>query len=356
VGLLAMAAILVGGRVVAAADEGTYQQTNLVSDQSGVAALQDASLVNAWGLVSSSTSPFWVSDNGTGLSTLYTGAGAKVPLTVTVPPPAGSPAGTTSAPTGDVFNGISNEFVVSNGTTSGASVFMFATEDGTISGWNPGVDRTHAILAVDNSGSAAVYKGLAIATSSAGDHLYATNFRQARIDVFNTSFGPVTMPAGAFSDPMIPAGYAPFGIRNIGGLLYVTYAMQDAARHDDVAGVSHGFIDVYTPDGALVQRFARHGLLNSPWGLAMAPANFGQFSGDLLVGNFGDGHINAYTPSGELLGPLHGVDGRRLTIDGLWALSFGNGAAAGPTNTLFFTAGPDGETHGLFGTLTVATP
>jgi uncharacterized protein (TIGR03118 family) len=354
--LLAIAAILIGGRVVAAAEEGTYQQTKLVSDQPGVAATTDPNLVNSWGLVSSATSPWWVADNGTGLATLYNGAGAIVPLVVSVPPPAGSPAGTTAAPTGDVFNGNSSEFIVAKGTTSGGSVFMFATEDGTISGWNPGVDRAHAILAVDNSGSAAVYKGLAIATSSSGDHLYATDFRHAKIAVFDTGFKNVTPPAPAFTDPMIPAGYAPFGIRVIGGLLYVTYAMQDAAMHDDVAGVGHGFIDVYTLDGTLVQRFARHGLLNSPWGMALAPSDFGQFSGDLLVGNFGDGHIDAYTPSGELLGPLHGVDGRRLTIDGLWALSFGNGAAAGPTNTLFFTAGPDSETHGLFGTLTVATP
>lgn len=350
--LLMVAVVLIAGRTHAAAAAGQYQQTNLVSDQAGVATLRDPGLVNAWGLVSSSTSPWWVSDNGTGLSTLYsdTAAGvAKVPITVTVPPPAGSP-GSTAAPTGVVFNGNQTGFPVP-GTTS-ASRFIFDTEDGTISAWAGG---SAATLAVDNSGSGAVYKGLAMATSAAGDRLYATNFRAARVDVFNSGFAPVTLPAGAFSDPRIPAGYAPFGIRNIGGLLFVTYAAQDAARHDDVAGAGHGFIDVFSPDGMLLQRLARHGLLNSPWGMAVAPAGFGAFSGDLLVGNFGDGHVDAYhLPDGELLGPLQGADHQRITIDGLWALSFGNGASAGPTNTLFFTAGPDSETHGLFGTLTPA--
>lgn len=346
-GLLAIAAILVGSRTVAAADEGLYQQTNLVSDQAGVANLQDPDLVNAWGLVSSSTSPWWVADNGTGLATLYDGAGAKQGLVVTVPPPAGTPSAT-AAPTGVVFNGSPTEFPVPG--TATASRFIFDTEDGTISAWASGAAAT---LAVDNSTSGAVYKGLAIATSSAGDRLYATNFRAARVDVFDTAFAPVTLPAGAFSDPRIPAGYAPFGIRNLGGLLFVTYAKQDAARHDDVAGPGHGFIDVFNADGMLLQRFARHGLLNSPWGMAVAPAGFGAFGGDLLVGNFGDGHVDAYRlPDGELMGPLQGANHRRLTIDGLWALSFGNGASAGPATTLFFTAGPDSEAHGLFGTLT----
>lgn len=342
VGLLATAALLVGSRTVASADEGRYQQTDLVSDQAGVAATQDTDLVNAWGLVAGPTTPWWVADNGTGLSTLYNAAGQKQGLVVTVPPPAG---GTTSAPTGLVFNGNPNEFA--------GSRFIFDTEDGTVSAFN---GTPAAVLKVDNSGLGTVYKGLAIATSSSGDHLYATDFRHARIDVFDSSFMPVMLPAGAFSDPMIPRGFAPFGIRNLDGKLFVTYAMQDAAMHDDVAGVGHGFVDVYSPDGMLIQRFARHGLLNSPWGMAVAPVGFGEFSGDLLVGNFGDGHIDAYSlPGGELLGPLRGVDHRPLTIDGLWALSFGNGAPAnGPTTTLFFTAGPDGETHGLFGTLTPA--
>lgn len=357
VGLFVIAAVLVGGRAVASAAPAGYQQTNLVSDQPGVAAATDPQLVNAWGLVGGAT-PWWVADNATGLSTLYNGAGTKQGLVVTVPPPAGSPAGTLSAPTGVVFNSSSSEFMVTGPGGSGPAKFIFDTEDGTISGWNPTANPTVAILEVPPPPAAptAVYKGLAIATSSAGDRLYATDFRNAKIDVFDTSFAPVSLPMGAFTDPMIPAGYAPFGIRNIGGMLFVTYAKQDAARHDDVAGVSHGFIDVYTPDGMLVQRFARHGLLNSPWGMAVAPSDFGKFSGDLLVGNFGDGHINAYSMSGELLGPLQGTSGRRLTIDGLWALSFGAGNAnSGPTNSLFFTAGPDGETHGLFGTVTATS-
>lgn len=335
---------------------GFYKQTNLVSDQPGVARVTDPNLVNAWGIVHSPTSPFWISDNGKGVSTLYNGAGMRfplnAPLVVTIPPPKGSPAGTTAAPTGVVFNGTAG-FVVTKGAVSAASLFLFATEDGTISGWNPAVDLTHAILAADKSKASpsAVYKGLAIGSNHQGTFLYATNFRAGTIDVFNAGFGPVKL-AGSFTDQHLPPGYAPFGIANLNDKLYVTYALQDAQKHDDVAGPGHGFVDVFDTDGHLLRRLVTQGWLNSPWGLAIAPSNFGRFSNDLLVGNFGDGRINAFNPwTGDFLGQLRDVNNKPITIDGLWGLEFGNGANAGPTTTLFFTAGPNGEKNGLFGSL-----
>ncbi|TMD64731.1 MAG: TIGR03118 family protein, partial [Chloroflexi bacterium] len=330
-----------------------YQQTNLVSDLDGVAKFKDAHLVNPWGLVHGPATPWWISDNGAGVSTLYDGNGNAFPspptgpLVVTVPPPRGAPAGTLAAPTGVVFNGTTG-FVVSKGGKSGAARFIFSTEDGTISGWNPAVDPTNAILAVDRSavGAGAVYKGLAIGSNEDGTFLYATNFRFGNIEMFDANFHLVR----SFTDHDLPNGYAPFGIQNIGGNLYVTFALQDAAKHDDVAGQGHGFVDVFDTSGHLIRRLVSHGQLNSPWGLALAPANFGRFSNDLLVGNFGNGRINAYDPkTGERLGQLKSQAGDPIVIDGLWALEFGNDATAGPSNVLFFTAGIDGEMHGLFG-------
>ncbi len=219
---------------------------------------------------------------------------------------------------------------------------------------------TQAVVGVDNSAGGAVYKGLAIASTAAGDRLYAANFHAGTVDVFDAGFHPVL---GGFTDADLPPGYAPFGIRLLGGTIYVTYALQDAAKHDDVAGEGHGFVNAFDTEGHLLRRVASRGRLNSPWGLALAPADFGAVSGGLLVGNFGDGHINAFDPrrfrgNGELRqqGQLHAADGRPIAIDGLWALAFGNGAAAGPTNALFFTAGPFGEQHGLFGKLVVTSP
>jgi len=331
-----------------------YEQHNLVSDGAVPADLVDAALVNAWGLVASATSPWWIADNGADLSTLYNGnTGAKIGLTVSVP----------GAPTGIVFNGGAG-FVVANGAAQGPARFIFASEDGSISGWNPAVPppptSTHAQVAVDNSASGAVYKGLAIAVTSVGDRLYATNFHAGTVDVFDASFHAVP---GGFTDPDLPAGYAPFGIRALGGVIYVTYALQDADKEDDVAGVGHGFVNAFDTDGHLLRRVASRGRLNSPWGLALAPADFGQFGGNLLVGNFGDGRINAFDlerfeGNGELQerGQLHAADGAPVAIDGLWALAFGNGAGAGPTNALFFTAGPFDEEHGLFGKLVVTSP
>ncbi len=343
---------------------GLYQQTNLVSDLPG-AKVQDSNLVNPWGLSHSSTSPWWISDNGTGVSTLYDGNGTPVnplspgasPLVVTIPPPAG---GTSSAPTGNVFNGTSG-FVVTEGGVSGPSRFIFATEDGTISGWNPTVDQTHAILAVDRSTVShggfvgAVYKGLAIA----GNSIYATNFRFGTVEMFNSSFNLVksfTDSKLANTCPLPNQCYAPFGIQNIGGNIYVTFAVQDAEHHDDVAGPAHGFVDVFDTSGNLLQRLILHGRLNSPWGLALAPADFGRFSNDLLVGNFGDGRINAYDlNTGEFLGQLRDQTNTPITIDDLWGLSFGNDGNAGKHNELFFTAGINDEADGLFGKITSAS-
>ena len=328
-----------------------YAQHNLVSDGAVPADLVDPNLVNAWGLVSSPTSPWWISDNGKGRSTLYrvnTGA-----ITIFTVPGA---MGEQSAPTGVVFNGGAG-FVVNNGAGTGPARFIFASEDGTISGFR-GVP---VVVAVDNSASGAVYKGVAIDNPTAGSFLYATNFHAGTVDVFDQDFNPVQIPA-AFTDSTLPAGYAPFGIQNIGGTIYVTYALQDADKHDDVRGEGHGFVNAFDTAGNLIRRVASKGQLNSPWGLALAPADFGFFSDDLLVGNFGNGHIHAFDPAklngrGEFQhrGPLHAADGPPIEIEGLWALAFGKGALAnGPTNTLFFTAGPFDEQHGLFGTLVVA--
>ena len=324
-----------------------YQQTNLVSDVPGLAQFTDPDLVNPWGLISSSSSPWWVSDNGTGLSTLYNGSGVKQGLIVTIATPPGDldPA----TPTGVVFNGNNTEFKLSTGATSGAR-FIFVTEDGTISGWNSG---THSILKVNNSGSA-VYKGVTIAQSGGVDHLYAANFFSGNVDVFDTSYMPVTtLPAGAFKDPNLPAGFAPFNVQNIGGDIFVAFAKQDDERKDEVAGRGLGYVDVFDGSGTLLQRFENVPWLNAPWGLALAPAGFGKSSGNLLVGMFGSGQIATFDlATGDFEGLLRNRHGKPIQIDGLWALRFGNGANAGPTTTLFFTAGIDDEQHGLFGTIT----
>src|SRR2546429_9996537 len=260
-----------------------YEQHNLVSDGAVPADLVDAALVNAWGLVASGTSPWWVADNGADLSTLYNGnTGAKQALTVSVP----------GAPTGVVFNG-GTGFAVSNGTATAPARFIFATEEGTILGWSPAVALTQAVVAVDNAAGGAVYKGLAIASTAAGDRLYAANFHAGTVDVFDAGFHQLL---GGFTDADLPPGYAPFGIRLLGGTIYVTYALQDADKHDDVTGEGHGFVNSFDTEGHWLRRVASRGRLNSPWGVALAPADFGAVSGGLLVGNFGDGHINAFDP------------------------------------------------------------
>jgi uncharacterized protein (TIGR03118 family) len=323
--------------------------TNLVSNGAVPAATIDPNLVNPWGLARSPTSPFWISDNGTGVSTLYNGAGTKVPLTVTVPPPTGSTG--TSAPTGVVFNGNAGSFQVTSGGKTGTSAFIFSTEDGTISGWAPSVNGTQAILAADNSalGAGAVYKGLAIASSPSGNFLYAPDFRNGLVEQFDSSFNLIR----SFTDPGVMPGYAPFGAQVLDDHLFVTYALQDAAKHDDVAGAGNGYVDIFNFDGTLFQRLvSQGGQVNSPWGLDIAPASFGADAGKLLVGNFGDGTISIFDLlTGNFMGKLLGQDGNPLEIDGLWALMNGNGGNGGDPNKVYFTAGLNGEKDGLFGSL-----
>jgi len=343
-GLLSLSAIGAG----AGAGKTAFTQTNLVSNRTDQGAtVVDSSLKNPWGISAGPSTPMWVSDNGAGVTTLYGGDGSKVPLTVVIPPGAGSPAGTLGTPTGTIFNGNSAEFR--------GDRFLFATEDGTIAGWQ----QTYGTVAhtqVDNSLPApgAVYKGLAIGSTATGDRIYAANFRGGAVDVFNSNYAP----AGSFTDPKIPTDYAPFDVQNLGGVLYVTFAMRDATGHDDVAGQGHGFVDAFDTNGNLLRRLVSHGQLDSPWGLAIAPASFGDFAGDLLVGNFGNGRINAYTlDKGNFRGALTRLNGAPIAIDGLWALRVGNGAAppnGGDANAVYFTAGIFDEADGLFGKITNA--
>jgi uncharacterized protein (TIGR03118 family) len=347
-GILVAVIGIVSG-VVAQVGHRTYKQTNLVSDLPGLAKRIDANLVNPWGVAQNPrTGLVWVADNGMGVATVYSPNGRPAPtpshpLVVTIPPPGGSlgPA----APTGLVFNP-TEDFVVASGGASGPGLFLFVTEDGTISGWNFTVDPTHAILEVDNSGFGAVYKGATLASSGGSTFLYVANFCGGTIEVYDGTFSPVTL-AGSFTDAGIPAGFAPFNIRNLDGTLYVTYAKQKAGPcKDDDAGPGNGFVNAFTPDGILRQRIASQGSLNSPWGLALAPRTFGRFANALLVGNFGDGRINAFT-AGDFLGQLEDRHGAPIDIEGLWSLVF-----ADESNRLLFTAGIQDEAHGLFGRVT----
>ena len=328
-----------------------YQQTDLVANSASVSstATIDANLVNAWGLSRASGSPWWVSDNGTGLSTLYDGTGAIVPLVVTIPPPMG--AEPPSAPTGTVFN-FTKLFAVKPGGKP--AVFLFVTEDGTIAGWN-GVDRTNAVIKVDNSKQGAIYKGCAIARHLSAVRLYATNFASGRVEMYNGQFQPVTM-AGAFRDPQLPDNYVPFGIQNVGGNIVVTFAHRRPGAEDEDHGAGLGYVDVFDFDGNLLLRLQHGSFLNAPWGIALAPGDFGAFSHRLLIGNFGNGKIHAFNlVSGMVEGTLLNADGTPLSIDGLWALSFGGDAARnGLATELFFTAGPNDESNGLYGKITPA--
>ena len=319
-----------------------FDQRNLVADTPGVAEITDPSLVNPWGLAFSSASPAWVSDNGTDVSTLYRGATnanpdlSIVPLVVTI---------SEGAPTGVVFNG-------GTGFPVGGSpaFFLFSSEAGAITAWNPS-SGTSAQLITNVPG--AIFKGLAIADTPDGGRLYATDFHNGVVDVWDDTFTPVQRP-GAFTDPNLPNHFAPFGIQRVGQNIVVTYAKQDADAEDDVAGPGNGVVDIYTFDGTLKRRVASGGVLNSPWGIAKAPQGFGNAGGDLLIGNFGNGRINAFDLNGSpvtRVGALLDDNGQRIEIDGLWALQFGNGTI-GSHRTLLFTAGPDDESHGLFGTIT----
>ncbi|HET8527775.1 MAG TPA: TIGR03118 family protein [Gaiellaceae bacterium] len=307
--------------------------TNSYTPQTLVTTQSDASLVNGWGLSAGPTTPWWVSDNGTDRSTLYQGSGAKVPLTVSVP----------GGPTGTVFNGDTAAFA--------GDRFLFATEGGQVLGWKSG---TAAAVRADLAPQGAVFKGLTLLNG----RLYATDFHNAKVDVFDSSYTQV-QTSGGFADTQLPKGYAPFGIQALGGNVFVTYAPQDAKAQDELDRPGQGVVDEYTPDGALVARVVRrggkHAPPNAPWGLATAPQGFGVFAGDLLVSNFGDGRISAYAQrNGKWVykGQLRRGDGSILAIDGLWAIAFGNGAAAGPTTSLYFAAGPDAEHAGAFGVIT----
>ena len=323
-----------------------YQRRNLVSDGTIPAARTDPNLVNGWGVAFNPYGFAWVADADGTVSTLYDGHGNVQPLVVQIPSPTATTGGN---PTGIVFNG-SEGFVTHKGTASGPSRFLFATEQGVIAAWAPTVDLTHAIRMVDNSASHTSYKGLALSAGGIGQLLYAADFFHARVDVFNSAFHQVTLHPGAFTDPDLPHGFAPFGIQAIGGDIYVTYAKQDASGEEEVRGPGLGYVDVYTPTGNLIRRVASRGRLNAPWGIAMAPAGFGSFSHTLLIGNFGDGRINAFLPiSGASLGPLRNRAGQPIYVDGLWGMQFGNGLANQPVNTLFFAAGPGDEEHGLYG-------
>jgi uncharacterized protein (TIGR03118 family) len=339
---------------------GSFRETDLVSNIVGRAQQRDPKLVNPWGISAAPASPMWVSDNNAGVTTLYDGAGNAFPtpanggpLVVKIPQPGGGDGG---APTGTVFNP-SSDFKITKGGTTGKALFIFATEDGTIAAWKQDADITNAVLPVDNSRATdsagdvgAVYKGLAIGSVGSANYLYAANFRFGTVDVFDGQFSPA-LP-GSFMDPAIPTGFAPFGIQNIGGSqIFVTYAKQNAAKHDDVKGPGNGFVDVFSTNGVLLRRFASGGTLNSPWGLALAPPAFGNFHGDVLVGNFGDGRITAFTPAGTLRGQLKSETNTPIQIDGLWGLRFGNGSFGASSNTLYFAAGINDEQDGLFGSI-----
>jgi uncharacterized protein (TIGR03118 family) len=360
VGGVALAAAVAAVPAGAAADTTTspfghhrageeFTQTNLVSDIPGQAQLLDASLKNPWGIAMGPATPIWFADNNAGVATLYSvppggGSVSKVKLTVNVP---GGRADDGPSPTGQVFNGTSG-FVLTTPTGSGPARFIFVSESGQLTAWAPGVSGLDAQLMY--SSPTGVYKGLAIATGDDGTFLYATNFHDGTVDVFDSSFNRV-WPAGGFVDHRLPEGYAPFGIQNLNGLIYVSYAKQNDAKHDDVAGQGHGFIDVFTSNGFLVDRLVSRGELDSPWGMTIAPSGFGRFGGALLVGNFGNGRINAYDPfSGRFLGELLDWKGEPLAIDGLWGLTFGT-AGTGGTGTLLFGAGSNGEQDGLFGSI-----
>jgi len=332
--------------------DSAYVQHNLVSNGAAnvTADHVDSNLQNAWGITFAPGSPMWVANNGTSTSTIYNGSGVAASLIVAV---------TGMDPTGIVWNG-SSSFSIAPTTPSR---FIWVTESGTIDAWAGGTSTT-----VMQTVSGAVFKGIALSGNGSALQLYVTDFANGQIDVFDANFAPVTLSGNAFQDPGLPpAGndssfinlllgvgtYHPFGIQAIGGNIYVTYAKTQAGSTDEADGPGTGFVDVFDPNGTLLNRIASRGVLNAPWGLALAPAGFGEFGGALLVGNFGDGHVSAYDPTTHaFLGQLLGTDGQPLAIDGLWAIAPGNDGKAGSSARLYFTAGPDDESHGLFGVLT----
>jgi uncharacterized protein (TIGR03118 family) len=342
--LLVGFALAVGAQAAGSVVPGTYTVHELNSNVPNAAAHQDSDLQNGWGIAEPASGPWWVADNGTDKSTLYNADGTKraSPIVDIV----------NGAPTGIVFNN-SSDFVVTKDSKSAAPLFIFASESGTISGWSPAVDPANSVIGTVTEG--AVYKGLALATRAGQRQLYATDFVGGKVDVFNSSYGAGTA-AGGFMDPNLPSGYAPFGIANVEGNLIVTFAKQQAGSEDEAHHQGFGIVDEFDSDGNLISRIATHGQLDAPWGIAKAPAGFGPFSGDLLIGNFGDGQINAYSQQADgswaRAGGLRDSSGRQIVIDGLWGIGFGNNGAAGPSTTLYFAAGPNDEADGLFGSIT----
>ena len=348
-----------------------YIQTNLVSDVPDLAPNVNPKLINPWGFSENSNGQFRVAANGTGRGLLLDAQGEKEGADIIIPPPAGSPSKTISTPNGVGTNTTSDFAITFNGSTAPATL-LFSTEDGTIAGWNPSLSQTRAVIGNDQSGSGAVYKGLALGSAGGANFLYATNFHNGTVDVFDQNFAPHTFFAGQFTDPSAPAGFAPFGIQNINGILFVAFAKQDADKHDDVAGPGNGFIDKFDTSGHFIARFASGTAaggtltsLNSPWGMVVAPAGFGSFGGDLLVGNFGDSHVSAFDlTTAAFMGQLTDTGGNVLVLTGgfqgtdtkgLWGIGFGNGAGGADANALFSASGINDENDGLFGNVTVAT-
>jgi len=323
-----------------------YTQINLVSDVPGLAAHTDPNLVNAWGIARSATSPWWVNSAGKGLSLVYDATGAPFPaaspIRVTIPATNGF-----SVPTGIIFNPTSS-FQIAPGLSA---VFLFSNINGTISGWNPNVNPSTAVVKVNTPG--AVYTGLTIGESRIGNTLYAANFATGNVDTFDGNFNPVTLSAGAFHDASVPAAFHPFNVMNVGGNIFVEYAQPEG--DDEAKGPGLGFVDEFSPNGQLILRLENGPWMNAPWGVTMAPATFGSLGGQLLVGQFGSGQIAAFNPAtGAFEGLLMGTDNAPIEIDGLWGIMFGNAGPNGLPNELYFAAGIDDEDHGLFGKLTAA--
>lgn len=345
----AVIATATGATIALSATKQCADEHDLVSDQAAVADHQDADLVNAWGVAFVPGGDAWVANNHSATSTAYDGTGAKLGLVITIPGPA---AGGTGAPTGVVHNS-TQDFVNTQGLNSGPATLIFVGEDGVVSAWAGNtIDGTAAERRADRSAASAIYKGVAIANNGAANFIYATDFHNGKVDVFDKDFNLVTTPGG-FVDTQIPKGYAPFGIQNVGGVLYVTYAQQDANAEDDVPGKSKGYVNCFDANGFRLKRFAQRAHLNAPWGIAQAPSDFGELGNRLLVGNFGDGTITAYDlATGHFEGQVRTSDGHPTAIPGLWGIAFGNDAHSQPHNTLFFAAGPGDEAHGLYGSLT----
>jgi uncharacterized protein (TIGR03118 family) len=346
----------------------TFTDTALVADNATVVATMttiDVNLQNPWGIAVAPGQPFWIADNNSNLSTLYSGTGKTETSAITGSNSVGiaipsSAAGVQSNPTGQVYNG-NGGFLIPTPNGQETALFMFDGEGGTIAAWAQDSGAT-AVTAYDdglaNGTAHAVYKGLAIGVLNGATYLYATDLHNNKVDVFDTTFSKPAAMQGKFIDPTIPAGFVPFGVAPVDGQLYVTFAMQDAAKHDEVTGAGLGYVDVFDLSGNFVTRFASAGALNAPWGIAVAPSGFGSLAGDVLIGNFGDGTINIFTPDGSLatyVGHLSVTNGGTFTIPGLWGLEFGNGDADKPLTTLFYTAGFANQTDGVFGSIAMAS-